>query len=525
MLRPLFFVPKKGDGMKKIEQHIERLWKIVYSSGIGDIQRGLNVISYLFLLKALEDRDTIAVDGEYRWSTIKQLASTNEKECSQHLYTRVGPWLASRDPESCLAYAPFAFSQIFPHLIYRIMDVIDTMCFHPDAMSEVFEAVIAYAGVEGAFSQKAGQIMTPPHIARLMADLAQPQPGERIMDTHCGTGNLLVAACQYDQKSTQHSSWLLVDGRVIGAPERAVPALMPIGYDFNLDILPPCYTHLFLCGVDLPQVCCSDSLGTAFNQRITEGTLKHVNVILGNPPFSGFRDESDLGETLCWLGTQNTELLFVDLTIQCLCDGGRGILLLPEGVFRNTSQAALSLRKKLLVENQVRGIVSLPPGIFMPQANVKTSLLLFTKGGCTTDDIWFYRVEDDGFSLNAKRQATPTTSNLWDVRMQYTAICGLTSPVSVPGLLNESWWEQYASAQSYPPTMYVAPIIEEMAANQVTGEMVYRVTGFAEEATTRERSWFISPKEIEANGYSLCADTYREHIDERKRTGQWRKTQ
>src|SRR6266566_2057992 len=119
--------------------------------------------------------------------------------------------------------------------------------------------------------------------------------------------------------------------------------------------------------------------------------------------------------------------------------------LLPEGVFRNTSKAAQTVRKKLITQNQLHAVVSLPPGIFLPHASSNTSLVLFTKGGCTANDVWFYRVSQDGFSFNAQRQSLPAKTDLWDLRCQYTATFGLEPPHQVVGLQPAEWWQEYTS--------------------------------------------------------------------------------
>ncbi|WP_161982733.1 HsdM family class I SAM-dependent methyltransferase [Dictyobacter alpinus] len=493
---------------------------------------GLDLISYFFILKALEERsfrlgaqDTLFVDDQAEachWSIIKQMASLDPHECCQHLRTHVVRWLRSLDPESCLSDADQAFVRVEPNILYRLMDAVDLLCEESLTLQDAFEAVLLWAEREGAFQPKAGQIMTPLHIAYLMADLARPQTHERIIDASCGIGNLLVAAGQHMQHSHTSPLWLLDTGRILsqevgsGVREGAL-----LGFDFNSMMLPPCYAHLLLCGADRPYVRCSDALGSVFNQRLTNHELGTIDVLLGNPPFGTYTDVPDLGATLRQAGTLESELLFVELTLQLLRDGGRAVVLVPEGVVRNSSQAAVALRKKLVQEHQLKAVVSLPPGVFLPQANVKTSLLLFHKGGYTGDDVLFYRVSADGYTFDAKRQATPTKNDLWDVRTQYAVVSGQIPPL--PELTDASWWATYSSDNRYPGTRYVMPSMEEVDVNPATGGRVppfRRITGFTETGALAERSWFVSIEEIEASGnHSLCADTYRENTDTRQQKG------
>ncbi len=502
---------------------IERIWQHIYTTGVSDTLMGLDLVSPFFILKFLEERtislgsqDTTFADIQAEachWSMIKQMASVDPYECCHHLRTNVSAWLRSLDPESCLSDAVQAFIQVQPNIIYRLMDAIDTLCEEYLSIQEAFEAVLVWAEKEGAFQPKAGQIMTPMHIAYLMADLVRPQADERVMDASCGTGNLLVAARQHMLCFSSTAVWFLDNGRILfdefGQP---LASSSLYGFDFNSMLLLPGSAHLLLSGVDTPHVRESDALGSVFNQHIREQTWGAIDVVLGNPPFSGFIDVPDLGQTLRQIGTTKTELLFIELTMQILREGGRACLLVPEGVVRNSSPDAIALRKKLVQDHRLLSVISLPRGIFLPQSNIKTSLLLLSKGGHTGEDVFFYRVESDGYSFDARREAIPTTNDLWDLRLQYAVARGL--PVPVPGLIDADLWEQCASDKRYSGSLYFIPQVKEDHIHPDTGDRVqpfWRITGFTTQTSTVERSWFVSLEEIEASGtYSLCADTYRE---------------
>jgi len=82
--------------------------------------------------------------------------------------------------------------------------------------------------------------------------------------------------------------------------------------------------------------------------------------------------------------------------------GGRCAVIVPDGVLFGSSKAHIALRKMLIDENQLEGVVSLPSGVFKPYAGVSTAIFFFTKGG-KTENVWFYDLEDDGYSLDDKR--------------------------------------------------------------------------------------------------------------------------
>lgn len=44
----------------------------------------------------------------------------------------------------------------------------------------------------------------------------------------------------------------------------------------------------------------------------------------------------------------------------------------------------------------------MPSGVFKPYAGVSTAIVVFQKGGIT-DNVWFYDMEGDGFTLDDKR--------------------------------------------------------------------------------------------------------------------------
>jgi type I restriction enzyme M protein len=84
--------------------------------------------------------------------------------------------------------------------------------------------------------------------------------------------------------------------------------------------------------------------------------------------------------------------------------GGRAAVIVPDGVLFGSSTAHKAIRKMLVEDHKLDGIVKLPSGVFRPYAGVSTAILLFTKtnsGG--TDHVWFYDCQADGISLDDKR--------------------------------------------------------------------------------------------------------------------------
>jgi type I restriction enzyme M protein len=124
-------------------------------------------------------------------------------------------------------------------------------------------------------------------------------------------------------------------------------------------------------------------------------------------------DESDINPSLP-TRVNKTELLFLHLILRVLDMGGRCAVIVPDGVLFGSSKAHQEIRKTLIEDNRLDGVVSMPSGVFKPYAGVSTAVLLFTRGG-TTDRIWFYDMAYDGFSLDDKRHLTPEQNDIPDL--------------------------------------------------------------------------------------------------------------
>jgi type I restriction enzyme M protein len=161
--------------------------------------------------------------------------------------------------------------------------------------------------------------------------------------------------------------------------------------------------NLMVHGIDNPNVHYQDTLGTSFIENYPSHAKNGFDIILANPPFKGVIDASAVDPTLSGkVKTKKTELLFPVLMLRMLKAGGRCAVIVPDGVLFGSSKAHVALRKMLVEENQLEGVVSLSSGVFKPYAGVSTAILFFTKGG-KTENVWFYDLQDDGYSLDDKR--------------------------------------------------------------------------------------------------------------------------
>src|SRR5438094_4311450 len=231
-----------------------------------------------------------------------------------------------------------------------------------------------------------------------MVELTAPTTRDVICDPACGTAGFLVAAGEYLRE--RHPE-MLRDARL---HEHFHHQLFH-GFDFDNTMLRIGSMNMLLHGVENPDIRYRDSLA-----QDHAGEEEKYTLVLANPPFAGSLDYENCAKDLLQIvKTKKTELLFLALFLRLLKPGGRAAVIVPDGVLFGSSKSHKELRRILVEEQKLDAVVSLPGGVFKPYAGVSTAILLFTKtnsGG--TDQVWFYDVEADGWSLDDKR--TPLLS-------------------------------------------------------------------------------------------------------------------
>ena len=148
-------------------------------------------------------------------------------------------------------------------------------------------------------------------------------------------------------------------------------------------------------GITKPNIKQLNTLSKRYNEDNT------YDLILANPPFKGSIDVSEMNENFK-ITTKKTELLFLELMYNSLANGGRCAVIVPDGVLFGNSKAHKDIRKILLEDCRLDAVISMPSGVFKPYAGVSTAILFFTKGE-PTKKVWFYDMQNDGFSLDDKR--------------------------------------------------------------------------------------------------------------------------
>jgi len=392
----------------ELKGRIDRVWDAFWSGGISNPLEVIEQITYLLFIRRLDDLQTLAerkarvtkgpvVDPVFlpgqaplRWSRFK---NDDAEVMHRVVGEQVFPFLRilGGDGSTYSEHMRDArFTIPTPALLSKVVDLLDEIPMDQrDTNGDLYEYLlskIASAGVNGQFR-------TPRHIIELMVAMMAPRPSDEICDPACGTAGFLVAASEYVR--SEHPS-VLTDA----AQRKHFHASMFHGYDFDSTMLRIGSMNMLLHGIESPDIRYRDSLSEG-----ASGDAEKYTLVLANPPFAGSLDyESTSKDLQRTVKTKKTELLFLALFLKLLKPGGRAAVIVPDGVLFGSSTAHKALRKTLVEDQKLDAVVKLPSGVFRPYAGVSTAILFFTKtdsGG--TDDVWFYDVQADGFSLDDKR--------------------------------------------------------------------------------------------------------------------------
>ncbi len=407
-----------------LKQKIDSLWLKFFAGGIANPLTAIEQMSYLIFLKRLEDIDnsneamtkrrgekhkSVYVDNkDSRWSYWSQLPGD---QMLNHVRNVVFEFLRNLGGETS------TFTQhmqdayfIIPKatLLQEAVNIIDDLHLseqNVDVQGDLYEYLLSRISQSG----RNGQFRTPRHIIRMMVKLVDPKIGDRICDPACGTSGFLFNS--YMHILEQNTSKDVLDYDEGGIPHHLIGDKITdkklfkflkthalTGYDFDSTMTRIGAMNLMLHGIDNPNIRYTDTLSKSYNEK------ELYDIVLANPPFKGSIDETDVNPRFK-TKTKKTELLFVELIYDLLVTGGRAAVIVPDGVLFGTSNAHIDVRKILIDNCKLEGIISMPSGVFKPYAGVSTAVVVFQKGGIT-DNVWFYDMEGDGFTLDDKRNKT-----------------------------------------------------------------------------------------------------------------------
>ena len=447
-----------------LKSKIDQLWDKFWSGGISNPLTAIEQITYLLFMKQLDDLDLKqTADAEFtgesfvsrfdgtwippehrgkddeanyavekktlRWSKFTHMTA---EEMLIHMQTKVFPFLKDMNGDES-SFSHHMKNAVFiipkPSLLVEAAKVIEEIFteIEKDAMGggqtfqDIQGDVYEYLLSEIATAGKNGQFRTPRHIIKLIAELVDPQLGHAVCDPACGTGGFLLGAYQYmvSQRAKQKGKVTSdEDGfqrcSVSSFLTRKVRTILNdslYGFDIDGTMVRLGLMNLMMHGVDNPHIDYKDTLSKGFTQA------NRYNIIMANPPFTGSIDKGDINEDLK-LNTTKTELLFVEKIFNLLKMGGTAGIIVPQGVLFGSGKAFVAARKRVIEEAELKAVITMPSGVFKPYAGVSTAILIFTKGG-ETEQVWFYDMRSDGYSLDDKRTKLEGFGDLQDIAEKY----------------------------------------------------------------------------------------------------------
>ncbi len=406
----------------ELKNKIDSLWDIFASGGLVNPLDVIEQITYLMFIHDLDDTDNIRakesamlglsynsifadeveigdrkVDGnQLKWSVFRDFPAGKMYSTIQEW---VFPFIKNLHADKDSAYSKYMDDAIFkiptPLVLDKVVTSLDGIydlmknSDSTDVRGDVYEYLlnkIAQSGLNGQFR-------TPRHIIRMMVDMMQPNADDVICDPACGTSGFLVSAGEYLKEN--HKEEIFYNKQ----KKDHYMNSMFFGYDMDRTMLRIGAMNMMTHGIDSPFIEYRDSLSDQNADR------DKYSLILANPPFKGSLDYDIVSADLLKMcKTKKTELLFLALFLRMLKVGGRCACIVPDGVLFGSSTAHKAIRKEIIENHRLEAVVSMPSGVFKPYAGVSTAVLVFTKtnhGG--TDNVWFYNMESDGYSLDDKR--------------------------------------------------------------------------------------------------------------------------
>lgn len=408
----------------ELKNKIDSLWEIFWTGGLTNPLDVIEQMTYLMFIHDLDDADNLhskesamlglpyksifseevmigdrtIAGNQLKWSVFHDFPA-------QKMYSVVQEWVfpfiknLHGDKES--AYAKYMGDAIFkvptPLMLDKIVTAMDEIYDQmaqlksADTRGDIYEYLLSKLSTAGVN----GQFRTPRHIIKMMVELMDPKSDEIICDPACGTSGFLVAASEYLKEHRKEEVFFDRQNK-----EHYMNHMFH-GFDMDRTMLRIGAMNMMTHGVDNPFIEYRDSLSDQNPDR------EKYSLILANPPFKGSLDYDTVSPDLLKVcKTKKTELLFLALFLKMLKTGGRCACIVPDGVLFGSSKAHKAIRKALVEENRLEAVISMPSGVFKPYAGVSTAILIFTKTGHGgTDQVWFYDMKADGFSLDDKRTA------------------------------------------------------------------------------------------------------------------------
>lgn len=424
------------DGRERIEMitgelknKVDSIWDTLWTGGITNPITVLEQITYLMFMKLLDDNQIKAegnaqilgipvpenkrtfkdgicvisenprVETEYNNLRWKRFHNFEPNAMFSTIQDYVFPFIKQLGTGKDTAFSKYMKDAVFliptAKVLAKVVDGIDAMDMNnKDIMGDVYEYLLGKIAAAG----ENGQFRTPRHIIRMIVELTKPTLKDNVLDPAMGSAGFLLEAANFIESNYPNELMKAENANHFRSS-------MFSGFDTDQSMLRIGAMNMMLHGAEDPNIRYQDSLSGENTER------EKYSLIMANPPFKGSLFAEEVSKDLLAIcNSKKTELLFLALFIKMLKVGGRCASIVPDGVLFGSSKAHKSIRKELVENQKLTAVISMPSGVFKPYAGVSTAILLFTKtdaGG--TNDVWFYDMKADGYSLDDKR--SPISDN------------------------------------------------------------------------------------------------------------------
>lgn len=413
----------------ELKSQVDKIWESFWTGGVSNPLTVIEQFTYLLFIRRLDETQLLEEkkaamikkpianpifteeQKELRWSSFKN----KEPQAMFDLFTKpivdglsVFEHMKQVGADNGV-FAKYMSGATFmiptPRLLDPVVQMIDKIKMEDrDTKGDLYEYLLSKIATAGTN----GQFRTPRHIIKMMVDMMQPTKEDTICDPSAGSAGFLVAAGEYfhekhpeyfhDKSFREHYN-----------------SDMFTGIEFDNTMLRIGAMNLQLHGIENPNLIGKDSLSES-NGDIRD----RFSLILANPPFKGSLDYDGVETSILKVvKSKKTELLFLGLMLRMLKTGGRCAVIVPDGVLFGSSNAHKQIRQEIIQNHKLDAVISMPSGVFKPYAGVSTAVLFFTKTGTGgTDDVWFYDMQADGFSLDDQRREI-NTNDISDIIARY----------------------------------------------------------------------------------------------------------
>jgi type I restriction enzyme M protein len=524
---------------QEIRSKLDRICNILWGGGLAVPTLFVEQISYLIYLKLLDEREAelevrarllkgkgngkpLFPDqaSRYRWSNWRFKSG---KELRDFVRDEVFPYMASllkEEPQVAIYFQDAKLEIEDPHVLKEVIDGLDTFQFGklgPDVKGDIFEYLLQYLSRQPQSDM--GQFRTPRQIRMAMVEMVDPDLGDTICDLACGTAGFLVDCVEHilakysaepREVPIYGEEWLADRGLTLAQARKEIPNLQTyrkgagekipdwellersiFGFEVSRQMMRISMMNLVLHGIRNAHVKRANAL-SELGGMSDEDLRRRYKCVLMNPPFAGMLPAESIRKDLP-TQSKKSELLFLGLAMESLAPGGVCAIIVPEGALFGSTSSHIELRKKLVEDYELLGVISLPAGVFKPYAGVKTGILIFRRPADGSPSplrgragvrgagrkVWFYQINNDGYDpdkiTGGGRPETPERNE-------------------VPEMLRQ--WKDYKnSGFKKPPGSEAGALFPP--------------------GTEEAKCWWAKISTIAENGYNLGAGRYKPRVAEK----------